>query len=284
MTSVSIITPSYNQAEYIQDTIKSVRNQTFDDVTHIVIDGESDDGTLDILHSYENLDWVSEPDRGQTDAINKGFEKAKGEIIGWLNSDDPYVYRDTISKVVEAFQKTDADVVYGHAITIGPDNTLLRAHYMPKFDRKKLERHCYLIQPSVFFRGHVIDEHSLNEERDYSMDYEFWLDLAAEYDWSRINKVLAADRNHPDRKTIQNSEASLGDTVALRREHEIKQGARFTLRQLLDKGDLRWRRVKMLPGLFRLLSESSDSFAFDLQRNSTTKTLWTQLFRKKKRL
>ena len=100
---VSIVTPSYNQGKFIEDTILSVKNQSYPNIEHIVVDAGSTDGTLKILRKYEkeyNLKWVSEPDEGQSDAVNKGFEMAKGEIVDWINSDDVYFDTMTISYVV----------------------------------------------------------------------------------------------------------------------------------------------------------------------------------------
>jgi len=282
--SVSIVTPSYNQAEFIRETIESVRQQTYSDITHIVIDGESDDGTLDILREYDNLQWVSEPDRGQTHAINKGFERSDGDVVGWVNSDDPYVYRDTVSSVVDAFEHTGADIEYGHAITIGPNNEFLRAHYLPEFKKRKLERHCYLIQPSVFFRKYIITENKLNEKREYSMDYEFWLDLADKYEWFRLNSIVAADRNHPARKIIKNADTSLADTIQLRKERGIERDLQFRVQQNLDKANLRWRRLRALSLMLEVMSCNSESFAFPVHRKSPLQTLWTQLFGGKKQL
>lgn len=283
--SVSIVTPSYNQAEFIGETIESVRRQTYDDVTHVVVDGESDDGTLEILRRHDShLDWTSEPDEGQADAINMGFDRADGDIVGWLNSDDPYVYRSVVADVVEVFERTDADVVFGHAITIDRDNVLRRVHYIPRFDAAKLRRHCYLIQPSVFFRGHVVDEYRLNSEREYSMDYEFWLDLAGEYTFRRFDGVVAADRNHPNRKIIADAEGSAADTSALRRERNIDTALWFRLMQVLDSGELRLRRLRSLPLLAELLEASPEQFAFDLETMSLLRTLRTQLVGKKKGL
>lgn len=285
MISVSIVTPSYNQAEFIRHTIESVQNQQYNDISHIVVDGESDDGTIGILREYDDsLDWISEADRGQTHAINKGFDRAGGDIIGWVNSDDAYVYRNTIPNVVSTFQETGADIVFGHAVTIGPDNELLRGHYIPKFNKQKLERLCYIKQPAVFFRDYVIKENKLNENRAYSMDYEFWLDLADDYDWHRINRVIAADRNHPERKIIKHEKDSHADTIAMREERGIKQGPFFVIRQYLDKLELRGRRARMLPQWIKLHRESSDAFAFDIQRRSFIYSIWTQLVRDKKRL
>ncbi|MFA9517439.1 glycosyltransferase family 2 protein [Halopenitus sp. H-Gu1] len=284
MNSVSIVTPSYNQAQYIQETIESVQQQRYENLTHHVIDGGSNDGTIDILNEYDDIEWISEPDRGQSHAINKGFDRVNSDIVGWINSDDVYVFKRTIDDVVNAFKQTDADIVFGHALLIGPASELLRSHYIPRFNKKKLERICYIIQPSVFFRGYVVDENRLNEDREYSMDYEFWLDLAEQYDWYRLDRIISADRNHPDRKIIKHSEQSYNDTQALRNEREIDQDAMFFLKQTIDKISLRWYRVRMLPQLLRLYQIPRDEFAFNFVRPSLPSVLRTQLLQRKKQL
>lgn len=284
MTSVSIITPSYNQAQYIRDTIESVRNQNFDDITHIVLDGGSDDGTVDILRQYDDISWVSEPDRGQTHAINKGFDRIDSDIVGWLNSDDLYVFKNTIENVVNIFEKYPVDIVFGHAITVGPNNILRRVHHVPKFDMSKLRRNCFIIQPSVFFRKNVIKENELNENRNYSMDYELWLDLAEQYEWYRHNEIISADRNHPNRKIIQNSEKSYIDTKMLREERGINEDLIFKFKQYADKIGIRWRRIQAVPQLLKLYREPDERFAFDLVRPSLSLLLRTQFFHRKKQL
>ena len=107
--TVSVITPSYNQAEFIEDTLRSVNNQTYKEINHTVIDGGSDDDTIEILKQFKaktesnqhySLEWISEPDEGQSHAINKGFQNATGDVVGWLNSDDVYFYRDTVERMV----------------------------------------------------------------------------------------------------------------------------------------------------------------------------------------
>jgi len=283
-SSVSIVTPSYNQASFIRDTIESVRNQTYNDITHIVVDGESDDGTLDILRDYDSLYWISEPDRGQTHAINKGFKKADGDIVGWINSDDLYVYCDTVETVVDAFERTDADIVYGHAVTIGPRNKLRRVHHIPEFDKQKLQRNCFLIQPSVFFKKNILEYNRLNEDREYSMDYEFWLDLADDYNWHHLNSIVAADRNHQRRKIVQFKDQSRRDTNVLRKERGINEGILFELGQIFDSLDLRWRRIKAVPHLVKILSTPSERFAFGIKRSSLMSMLPGQLMGHKRNL
>ena len=203
---VSIITPSYNQGEFIEDTILSVKNQDYPNIEHIITDGGSTDNTLEILRKYEgtyNIHWISEPDKGQADAVNKGFAMAKGEIIGWLNSDDVYLYKDTISLVVRTFcNQPDVNVVYGHVIKINPKNTILRAKFIPNFNYDLLCRWCFPAQPSVFFRRKVVENQQLRTDLHCSMDYDFWLRIGQKYRWKRINYALSADRNHLVRKGI----------------------------------------------------------------------------------
>lgn len=280
---VSIVTPSYNQSEFIKETLASVNNQNYPNIEHIVVDGGSTDGTVEILKQFD-VSWTSESDRGQSHAINKGFRRAEGEIVGWINSDDPYVFRSTINTVVQGFQTTDADILYGHAITIGPKSELLRVHCLPPFDPDQLRRFCYLIQPSVFFEQHVIKNNEINEDREYSMDYEFWLDLLEQYDWQRLDSILAADRNHSQRKIIANSEESANDTSNLHKEHGIEHNWQYTISHIADRIRLRYQRFHSLPLLYNLLRRDQSEFAFDLIRQDMCKSFKTQLIGRKKSL
>ena len=115
---VSVIVPSFNQAEFIKDTITSILVQDYDNIEVLVIDGGSNDGTVDILKEYgDSIKWISEPDNGQGDAINKGLQISKGEIIGWLNSDDFYIYRNVVRTVVDYFKNDSSiDILYGDGV------------------------------------------------------------------------------------------------------------------------------------------------------------------------
>ncbi len=106
---ISIVTPSYNSAEFIEDCIQSVLKQNYPNFEHIIIDGGSTDGTVEILKKYPHLKWISEPDEGQSDALNKGFKKAEGDIIGWLNSDDVYL-PGTFNKVADILSNDKIDI------------------------------------------------------------------------------------------------------------------------------------------------------------------------------
>ena len=178
---LSIVTPSFNQAQFIEETLQSVRSQKSSGLEHIVIDGASTDGTVEILKRYastpgwEHLRWISEPDHGQSDAINKGFRMATGEIIGWLNSDDVY-QADSFARVSKAFAESPlVDFIYGDYLIIDETGKTLVSKKEIDFDWEIML--CglnYIAQPNVFFRSRVFEKLGyLNDSLHYVMDYEF---------------------------------------------------------------------------------------------------------------
>lgn len=218
MTTVSVVTPSYNQSEFIRETLQSVQRQRHDAVEHIVVDGDSDDGTQSILREFD-VDWTSEPDEGQADAVNKGFDRVSGDIVGWLNSDDVYFDIGVLSRVVEYFDRTDADIIYGDVAILDADSTVHKLWAVPSFDYEMLCRYCFLEQPAVFFRRHVVDEHRLDTDVDIVIDYDFWLRLGREYTFEHVPDVLAGDRNHGERKSIAMRDQMAADARRVRERH-----------------------------------------------------------------
>lgn len=184
--SFSIVTPSFNQAAFIRDAIESVRAQRYGDVEHIVIDGKSIDGTVDILRRYsldqdsKHLHWISETDRGQSHALNKGFALASGDIVGWLNSDDRYL-PDCFDHVVRAFAKyPEIDILYGDYRWIHENGRLYRTRREIEFSPFILLYHRVLYIPTTatFFHRRVFDAgHYLNEDLHYALDFEFFVRL-----------------------------------------------------------------------------------------------------------
>jgi len=232
--SVSIVTPSYNQSRFIEDTLRSVAVQTYDSVEHIVIDGESTDETVEILERHDEIEWTSEPDEGQSDAINKGFNQASGDIVGWLNSDDVYFDTEVLDRVVYYFEQTGADVVYGDMGLIGPDSEILSIQVVPDFDYDRLLRGCFIEQPALFFRSHVLENNRLNTNLEYVMDYEFWLRLAREYEFHHVNDVLAGDRNHSQRKIINQRDSMEREALKIQRRYGAPSNSRLELERRLD--------------------------------------------------
>lgn len=231
----SIVTPSYNQADFLVDTLKSVRRQTLPSVEHVVVDGESDDGTLDILREYDDdIRWVSEPDEGQSDAINKGFDMATGEYVGWLNSDDVYFDTIVLERVVDYFEQTGADVIYGDMALLDADSNVLKLHCVPDWDYDRLLRSCFVEQPALFFRREVLEGNRLDVDLAYVMDYEFWLRLGREYEFHHVSDVLAGDRNHPDRKILDQREAMQAEAAEIAREYGAPAGREYRLGRAVD--------------------------------------------------
>ena len=204
---VSVVTPSFNQGKFIQRTIDSVLKQVGDDfeVEHIIFDACSDDETLEVLSSYgSKIQWISEADKGQADAVNKGFTLAKGEIIGWLNSDDIYEV-GAISKVVQYFQDNrSVDIIYGNASHIDKNDDFIEVYPTEDFNLERLQDTCFICQPTVFFRRQVLEKYGgLNPSLQYCMDYEYWLRLAKNGEtFSRINQYLAHSRFYNENKTL----------------------------------------------------------------------------------
>ena len=204
----SIVTTSLNQAGFIDANIGSVVAQQYPDVEHIVVDGGSTDGTLEILKRYPHLRWISEPDRGQSQAFNKGLAMATGEVVGWLNSDDTYE-PGVFGLVAEQFRDPDIHVVYGDgheidgsgAVTKGYRSRDVSFEGLVKYWRWRYE----FVQPAFFFRRSVFaDVGMLDEDLHYAMDYDLFVRLAKKYQFLYIPKPLANLRLHAASKTGKN--------------------------------------------------------------------------------
>ena len=225
---ITIITPSFNQGEFIADAIESVANQDYPDIEHIVIDAQSTDETIDVLKQYDrlpHLKWRSEPDKGQTDAINKGFKRASGDIVGWLNADDYYL-PGTLNKIAEIFQQNPhIDVVYGEAIFVDRDKQLVKRQKDHKFDYSVLLYYgCYIQSTSTFFRRSIIDAgHLLDISYKICMDYEYYVRLAnAGYKFEYIPKSLAAFRWQGNNASRVYAGKREEETLAIKRKYGFK--------------------------------------------------------------
>lgn len=130
---VSVLTPSYNQGRYLRDCLISVERQTYDAIEHVVYDGCSTDDSLAVLHDASSrVQWVSEPDEGQSDALNRAFESSSGEILGWLNADDGYADRPAVEWAVREFcARPDLDARFGHTLFVNESKTVLQVRAAP---------------------------------------------------------------------------------------------------------------------------------------------------------
>jgi glycosyltransferase involved in cell wall biosynthesis len=207
MPLVSIVTPSFNQAPYIQETIESVINQRYPHIEYIIIDGGSTDSTIDILRQYtDKLRWYSEPDEGQTDAINKGFRLATGSIMAWLNSDDVYL-PDTVGAIVQHFMDYPEDMfVYGDVLAMNASGKEFgRRHHVKQTDFKML---LYgvdaIVQPGSFWRREVWTQlGELDTSLNFVMDYEYWLRVAQHHRLKYLPIILAKERIYSQAKTYR---------------------------------------------------------------------------------
>lgn len=178
---VTVITPTYNQGEFIEDTIKSVIYQTYKNIDYLIIDNESDDKTEEIVNKYRalcgNIRYIREKDRGQADALNKGFNLANGNIVCWLNSDDYYADNTVIEKIVGIFkEKQDIDVIFGNGYCCDKSGKISYPHIIntKHVSLKYLNILCPILQPSSFWRKNGI---RLQNEYRYSFDWIFFREM-----------------------------------------------------------------------------------------------------------
>ena len=216
--SFSVITPSLNQGDFIGRTIESVVSQDVPGLDYMVVDGGSTDQTLGILSRYEGrIGWVSKRDRGQADAVNKGIRATKGEIIGWLNSDDMY-YPEALDRVGCFFRNhPDTDVVYGRGDHIDAEGRVIEPYPTEPWGPDRLKRACFLCQPAVFFRRGVTSRFGLlNDRLQYCLDYEYWLRLAqGGATFFHLEQPLAATRLHPVAKTLRMRLKAVDETIGM---------------------------------------------------------------------
>ena len=202
---VSIITPSLNQGSYIEETILSVKNQTYKEIEYIVIDGGSTDETLDILRKYsDSLTWISEPDKGQSDAINKGWRMSKGKIIAYLNSDDTYMPWAVETAVKFFTEHPYIAIVYGDCNIINEHGNVLGRLPGTAFNLADLIcGECMIPQPTAFLRRQVIQDIGLLDVNLYmSMDFDLWIRTGLKFKVEYIPKVLANFRMCPGTKSV----------------------------------------------------------------------------------
>jgi glycosyltransferase involved in cell wall biosynthesis len=199
---LTIITPSYNQAAYIGQTIESVRTQDYPDVEHIIVDGGSSDDTVEILGRYEHLIWISEKDRGQADALNKGLALATGDIIGWINSDD-YYEKDAFKTVADCFSDPSTMWIVGNLNYVDDHGSHTVPDKSPEVTYGRLLRNPDIVrQPPTFFRRSFLDRAGgWNAEFFMVMDFDLWVRLAKLSPPSMVDKNLAYFRLHSEQKS-----------------------------------------------------------------------------------
>lgn len=235
MPRITIITPSFNQGRFIERTIKSVLDQGYPNLEYIVVDGGSTDETLSILRRYESrLQWISEKDKGQSDAINKGLKRATGEIIAYINSDD--VYEPGAFNIAARYLTDNPSVMWltGRCNIIDEDDRPMRG-LITAYKNFLLDRYSYNIllitnaisQPATFLRAALFAEHGLFDVNQHRvMDYEYWLRIGRRHDPAVLNQYLAAFRVYRASKTS----SAFRDTF----KDELEVAKRYSHSKLLN--------------------------------------------------
>ena len=220
LPTISLVTPSLNQGRFIRETIESVLSQEYPALDYFVQDGGSTDETLDVLKSYAGrVPYVSEKDRGQADAINRGLRLSRGEVLGYLNSDD-VLRPGALHAVGEAFAANpDLLFVWGRAAYIDADGKSVSPYLVRPEALERLADSCFIAQPAAFFRRKVWNEvGEFDETLHHTMDYDYWLRIAGRYgpscglflDWE-----LAGARLHENAKTVAGWDRALGEIFDL---------------------------------------------------------------------
>lgn len=228
---VSIVTPSLNQGRYIEQAIRSVLEQDYPSIEHIVVDGGSQDGTVEILRAHPHLRWVSEPDGGQAAALNKGFGMARGTILGWINADDYYLL-GAVSAAVALLRDSGCALVHGGWRQVDEDGATIRDVAPIPFDfGRQLEASNAVAQPGTLFTRAAFEAvGGIDESFRYALDYELWLKLGGRFEVRHVDRVLAAYRYHPTSKSVAESEGFVAETWRASRSH----GARLRSPIFLD--------------------------------------------------
>jgi glycosyltransferase involved in cell wall biosynthesis len=207
---VSVVTPSYNQARFLEATICSVLEQDYPSMEYIVIDGGSTDGSWEIIQKYnaQLAYWISEPDKGQTDAINKGFAQAKGDILAWLNSDDTYEPGAVTAAVRFLQDHPSVGLVYGDANFIDEHGNVIGRFPAAQTDYRRLRRgYVHIPQQAAFWRAELWNQVGpLDPDFYFAMDYDLWVRLAKVSDVRYHPRVWANFRLHSEAKTISDDD------------------------------------------------------------------------------
>jgi glycosyltransferase involved in cell wall biosynthesis len=229
---ISIVTPSYNQGSFLRETIESVLSQEGDfSLDYIIVDGGSKDESVEIIRHYERLmnegtwsvkcrgiryRWLSEKDRGQTDALMKGFRMAEGEIVAWLNSDDTYL-PGALRKAATTFaEEPRASVVYGKARFTDAAGVIIGTYPTAPFNYQRLAQFNFICQPSTFFRKSAFNGvGGLDTNLHFVMDYDLWIRLAGYYQFTYLPEFLSTYRLHEESKTISPKAALANHKEAL---------------------------------------------------------------------
>lgn len=220
---VTIVTPSFNQARFLEKTIQSVLGQDYPQIEYIIIDGGSTDGSVDIIKKYEThlKYWVSEPDAGQSNAINKGFAKAAGRIFAWLNSDDLLAPSAVKVAAYYLMNYPDIGLVYGDRLHIDAKGNVIGLNQGPSFKQNMFKRNVTLPQETVFFKKEVFEKAGgLDESLHFAMDFDLWYKMNKITNIRHLPFFMGFFREHESAKSVTVHRTIESDSLRYRNEHE----------------------------------------------------------------
>ena len=218
---VSIVTPCYNSARFLEETINSVLRQDYPHIEYIIMDGGSTDETRLILQKYEGrIRFYSEPDSGAAEAINRGFQQSNGSIFAYLNADDTYVEGAVSTATCSLLSQRSAAMVYGDALWVDEQGRSLGRYPTRSFDLSLLERECFICQPATFIRREAFRSAGMmNPKLHFGFDYDLWIRLSRSFEIRKIDSILATSRMHRGNKTLSRRRAGLAETLQILKSH-----------------------------------------------------------------
>jgi glycosyltransferase involved in cell wall biosynthesis len=256
---ITIVTPSFNQAQFLEKTIRSVLDQDYPYVEYIVIDGGSTDGSVDIIKKYEKniAYWVSEPDTGQSNAINKGFAKATGVIFAWINSDDLISPSAVTLAVHHLLSNPAIGAVYGDRLHIDAKDNVVGIRRLPSHDSAMFRRNFTLPQETVFFRREIF-EHvgGLDERLHFAMDFDLWCKMNRVTHMRHIPAFMGYFREHDTAKSVVVNRSKESESLKYQREHEEVYRSHFGA-SLPSPAKMHWYRFRRRLSL--LIEQRSDA-------------------------
>lgn len=228
---VSVVTPSYNSRQFIGSTLRSVQAQTYRPIEHIVVDGGSTDGTVDVIRTFADahpVRWSSQPDDGMYQAINRGLATATGQVLTYLNSDDLLVPW-AVEVAVECFRRhPEADVVFGDALRWYTEVPGVDLMIQPEFDHGRVSRTGSLIQPTVFWRRRLMDRiGAFDDSLRLAADLDYWLRAGKTSTFVHLDEVVAIERIHHGGQSSRLRSAHSAEGATVRRRHHSDRSLRI---------------------------------------------------------
>jgi glycosyltransferase involved in cell wall biosynthesis len=238
---ISIVTPSYNQAAYMEETIRSVLLQGYPDLEYWIMDGGSTDGSVEIIRRYESWisGWVSEPDEGQSHAINKGLSRASGDLVAYINSDDLYLPGALHAVAAYHLQNPSIGLIYGQCQVIDPGGRvlgMLPAHHTSA--RRMIQRGDYCPQPATFWSRQAMEAVGhFDTSLHFAMDYEYFIRIARTFPLAYLPVPLAAFRRHRVSKTVSQEERHWREALSVSERHGLSPRAPwYWIRRVRHRG------------------------------------------------